>query len=106
MRGPRWDTITLGIGANLSKRYNDNKYNMKRDYWIVKGRAPAVDALRRQPRTYLVKNSLVYKGDPILSFGSTRSRRTKPLSMLRTGLETQSSSVMDPAHWPSLGINT
>ncbi|GJU23507.1 hypothetical protein Tco_1156849 [Tanacetum coccineum] len=27
----------------------DNKYNMKQDYWIVKGRAPALDALRRQP---------------------------------------------------------
>ncbi|GKE14139.1 hypothetical protein Tco_1421716, partial [Tanacetum coccineum] len=47
--GQRWDTISEGIDAYFAKRYNDNKYNMKRDFWTAKGGAPAVDTIRHQP---------------------------------------------------------
>ncbi|GJY95921.1 hypothetical protein Tco_0512282 [Tanacetum coccineum] len=48
MRRLRWDTITQGIDAYFAKRYGENKYNMKRDYWNAKGEAPDVDAITRQ----------------------------------------------------------
>ncbi|GKA63217.1 hypothetical protein Tco_0762823 [Tanacetum coccineum] len=77
--GQRWDTISEGIDAYFAKRYSDNKYNMKRDFWTAKGGAPAVDTIRHQPI-----------GKRKFSFGSTLSACTEPLSMLTTSLGTRS----------------
>ncbi|GKF51385.1 hypothetical protein Tco_0147852, partial [Tanacetum coccineum] len=50
MRGLRWAQISLAIGAYFAKLYDDNKYNLKRDYWNVKdAETRDVDAIRRRP---------------------------------------------------------
>ncbi|GKG24235.1 hypothetical protein Tco_0392271 [Tanacetum coccineum] len=50
MREPQWPDIELDIEAYFAKRYGDNKYNLKRDYWTVKaGETRDVDAIRCRP---------------------------------------------------------
>ncbi|GJT22249.1 hypothetical protein Tco_0892186 [Tanacetum coccineum] len=49
MHRPRWTTIVDDIENYFAKRYSNNKYNLKRDYWKAKGGAPTMDALRSQP---------------------------------------------------------
>ncbi|GJZ95968.1 hypothetical protein Tco_0668302 [Tanacetum coccineum] len=49
MHGQRWITIANNVGNYFAKRYIDNKYNLKRDYWKAKVGAAVVDAIRSQP---------------------------------------------------------
>ena len=49
MRRPEWKTIKTGIDIYIAKVYSDNKGAMKKQYFTLPGRPPAVEHIRRNP---------------------------------------------------------